>query len=85
MCGLRLNYLWLLLIDLTSIINKMRYNCCMLNGKRTFWAKGYYVSTVGGNKAAIAKYIRDQENEDMVADQMSFKEYENPFKHLEKD
>ncbi len=53
-------------------------------GRRVFWAKGYYVSTVGGNKAAIQKYIQDQEKEDMIADQLSFKEYENPFAHIEK-
>ena len=27
-------------------------------GRRTFWAKGYYVSTVGANKATIQKYIQ---------------------------
>ena len=48
-----------------------------------FWAKGYYVSTVGGNKKAIQKYIQDQEREDQIMDQMSFKEYEDPFKDLE--
>ncbi len=51
-------------------------------GKRTFWAKGYYVSTVGLNKAIIQKYIRKQENEDMISDQITFKEYENPFSHI---
>ena len=51
-------------------------------GRRTFWAKGSYVSTVGANKTTIQKYIRDQENEDMVSDQLSFKEYEDPFQHL---
>ena len=49
-------------------------------GKRTFWAKGYYVSTVGRNKATIAKYIREQETEDQMADQLTLKEYEDPFK-----
>lgn len=49
-------------------------------GKRSFWAKGYYVSTVGINKATIVKYIREQETEDQMADQISIKEYENPFK-----
>ncbi len=53
-------------------------------GRRTFWAKGYYVSTVGINKSTIQKYIREQETEDMISDQLSFKEYENSFKHLEK-
>ena len=42
-----------------------------------------YVSTVGGNKAAIEKYIRNQETEDQIMDQLSFKEYEDPFKDLE--
>ena len=52
-------------------------------GNRHFWATGYYVSTVGGNKAAIEKYIRNQETEDQMMDQLSFKEYEDPFKDLE--
>ncbi len=30
------------------------------HGNRHFWAKGYFVSTVGLNKATIAKYIREQ-------------------------
>lgn len=53
--------------------------------RRVFWAKCYYVSTVGANKAAVVKYIREQETEDQVADQMSFKEYKNQFKHLEEE
>ena len=51
-------------------------------GRRTFWAKGYYVSTVGANKATIQKYIQEQETEDMISDQLSFKEYEDPFQHI---
>ena len=47
---------------------------------RHFWAKGYFVSTVGLNKATIAKYIREQENEDKMSDNMTTKEYEDPFK-----
>lgn len=54
-------------------------------GRRVFWSKGYYVSTVGGNKKAIQEYIRNQEEEDIKADQLSFREYEDPFKNLEKD
>ena len=49
-------------------------------GNRHFWAKGYYVSTVGLNKATIAKYIREQETEDKMADSLSLKEHEDPFK-----
>jgi len=48
--------------------------------KKTFWARGYYVSTVGLNKQTIAKYIREQETEDMIQDKKSVKEYEDPFK-----
>lgn len=29
-------------------------------GNRHFWARGYYVDTVGRNKKQIAEYIRDQ-------------------------
>jgi putative transposase len=49
-------------------------------GNRTFWCKGYYVSTVGRNKKVIENYIRDQEREDMMNDQISIKEYIDPFK-----
>lgn len=49
-------------------------------GSRHFWAKGYYVSTVGLNKATIRKYIREQETEDKINDKNSIKEYDDPFK-----
>ena len=49
-------------------------------GNRHFWCKGYYVSTVGRNKEAIKKYIQDQLKEDMITDQMTIKEYIDPFK-----
>ena len=48
-------------------------------GSRNFWARGYYVDTVGRNKKVIAEYIRQQLEEDMMADQMSIKEYTDPF------
>ena len=48
-------------------------------GQRTFWARGYYVSTIGLNKNTI-KYIGEQETEDMIIDKRSVKEYEDPFK-----
>ncbi len=51
-------------------------------GNRNFWATGYYVSTVGLNEATIRKYIREQENEDMMQDKLTKKEYVNPFKGL---
>ena len=49
-------------------------------GQKTFWSRGYYVSTVGLNKQTIAKYIREQELEDMIQDKKSVREYEDPFK-----
>lgn len=48
-------------------------------GNRHFWSRGYYVDTVGRNKTAIAKYIQNQLEEDKMMDQMSLKEYVDPF------
>lgn len=35
---------------------------------KTFWARGYYVSTVGINESVIRQYIRNQENAERIAD-----------------
>lgn len=48
-------------------------------GQRHFWCRGFYVDTVGRNEKAIAEYIQNQEKEDMIADQISIKEYTDPF------
>ena len=48
-------------------------------GNRHFWCRGYYVDTVGRNKKAIEEYIRNQLQEDIAADQLTFKEYIDPF------
>lgn len=40
-------------------------------GRRTFWARGYYVDTVGRNKKAIQEYIKHRLEEDQLSDQMS--------------
>ena len=48
-------------------------------GNRHFWCRGYFVSTVGANKKAIQEYIRNQLQEDYADDQMSIKEYVDPF------
>ena len=48
-------------------------------GHRKFWCTGYYVSTVGRNEKAMKEYIRNQLREDYLADQMSMKEYIDPF------
>jgi len=48
-------------------------------GNRHFWCRGYYVDTVGRNKKAIEQYIRNQLQEDISTDQMSMKEFIDPF------
>ena len=48
-------------------------------GNRHFWCRGYYVDTVGRNKKAITEYIRNQLQEDIAAEQISMKEYIDPF------
>ena len=48
-------------------------------GNRHFWARGYYVDTVGRNKKQIQEYIKHQLGEGQIADQMSIKEYIDPF------
>lgn len=48
-------------------------------GNRHFWCRGYFVDTVGKNAKKIEQYIREQLQEDIVADQISLKEYMDPF------
>ncbi len=48
-------------------------------GNRKFWARGYYVSIVGLNEKMVAKYIREQEKNDIALDKLSVKEYEDSF------
>ena len=47
--------------------------------QRNFWARGYFVDTVGKNEKAIRDYIRNQLEEDFMKDQISIKEYMDPF------
>ena len=48
-------------------------------GNRHFWARGYYVDTVGRNKKQVQEYIRTQLQEDQIADQIGLKEFVDPF------
>ena len=48
-------------------------------GNRHFWARGYFVDTVGRNKKAIKSYIQNQLQEDQISDQVSIKEFVDPF------
>ena len=48
-------------------------------GNRQFWCKGYYVDTVVRNKKVIEEYIKNQIQEDIAYEQLSLKEYIDPF------
>ena len=48
-------------------------------GNRHFWCRGYYVDTVGKNEKRIAEYVRNQLLEDYTEDQITLKEYIDPF------
>ena len=48
-------------------------------GSRSFWVRGYFVDTVGKNEGMISEYIRNQLAEDYEKDQMSLKEFTDPF------
>jgi len=48
-------------------------------GNRHFWCRGYYVDTVGRNRKQIEEYIRNQLQEDIANDQISMKEFFDPF------
>lgn len=48
-------------------------------GRRNFWARGYYVDTVGKNERMIREYIRNQLEEDYMSDQVTMTEYIDSF------
>ena len=48
-------------------------------GNRHFWCRGYYVDTVGKNAKKIQEYIQNQLKEDYEYDQITLKEYIDPF------
>lgn len=48
-------------------------------GSRHFWCRGYYVDTVGKNAKKIKEYIQNQLAEDETMDQITMKEFIDPF------
>ncbi|MGE7094013.1 IS200/IS605 family transposase [Lysinibacillus sp. NPDC048646] len=48
-------------------------------GNRQFWCRGYYVDIVGRNRKMIQEYIKNQLQEDILHDQMTMKEFIDPF------
>lgn len=67
-------------VESTLIIFERHANLKYKYGNRTFWCRGFYVSTVGNNKTAVYRYVENQLKEDMMSDQMTIKEYKDPFK-----
>ena len=47
-----------------------------------FWARGYWVSTVGHNEAAVRVYIQEQEKADQRLDQLGLFEGESRFERF---
>lgn len=64
----------------TLMIFERHANLKYKYGNRVFWCTGYYVSTVGNNKTAVYRYVENQLKEDMMSDQLTIKEYKDPFK-----
>ncbi|MBQ9969176.1 MAG: IS200/IS605 family transposase [Oscillospiraceae bacterium] len=48
-------------------------------GRRNFWSRGYFVDTVGKNERVIQEYIKNQQERDYAQDQVTLKEYMDPF------
>ena len=61
------------------LIHERHGNLKYKYGNRSFWCRGYYVDTVGKNAKQIEEYIRNQLKEDQLTEQMTLKEYEDPF------
>jgi putative transposase len=55
-----------------SIARQLKGRQRNFNGE-AFWARGYYVSTVGLDEDTIKEYIRDQEKNDIHRDQLNLK------------
>ena len=63
----------------TLMIFERHANLKYKYGNRHFWCRGYFVDTVGKNEKKIREYIQNQLEEDYVKDQISMKEYMDPF------
>jgi putative transposase len=61
------------------LIHERHGNLKYKYGNRQFWCRGYYVDTVRKNAKKIEEYIKNQLKEDMVHDQMSMREFSDPF------
>ena len=64
----------------TLIIYERHANLKYKYGNRQFWCRGYYVDTAGKNAKAISECIKHQLDEDKIQDQITMKEFVDPFK-----
>ena len=56
-----------------------KYSCLKQNFRsHQFWAKGYYVSTVGLDEAKVRKYIQEQEESESIEGKYD-SDLRNPF------
>ena len=67
------------MVKMKKYINDIRKTCKSEYGNRHFWCRGYYVDTVGKNEKKIKEYIKNQLEEDYTKDQITLKEYTDPF------
>ena len=72
-------FMWYIKSKSALIIFDRHANLKYKYGNRHFWATGYFVDTVGKNEKIIREYIRNQLQEDYMADQIGIKEYLDPF------
>ena len=63
----------------TLMIFERHANLKYKYGNRHFWCRGYYVDTAGKNAKKIQEYIQNQLQNDLEYDQMTLKEYIDPF------
>ena len=63
----------------TLMIFERQANLKYKFGNRHCWCRGYYAYTAGKNVKKIQEYIRNQLKEDFEYDQMTLKEYIDPF------
>lgn len=61
------------------LIHERHGNLKYKYGNRSFWCRGYYVDTAGKNTKKIAEYIQNQLKEDEMHDQLTLREYVDPF------
>ena len=65
--------------SVSEVMGYLKGKSSLMIFDRHFWCRGYYVDTVGRNEKAIQEYVRNQLQEDIAADQISLKEFTDPF------